>query len=140
MSRIVAGVEFAYRWWAYFCGSVLLLVVVLVLLALSRQKARDREFVQAELVPLAQFVTSFREAHGQLPTEEEFKEWTAKNRAPGPVEYYPQRPGFVSEWGTPGKDFLVGAWRGKWMVYYQSWDGRDFAGEMPSIMHGPAHG
>ena len=47
-----------------------------------------------------------------------------------PAEYYPQKPPFVSEWGTPGRDFIVGASRGQWMHYYQSWDGKDFAGEM----------
>ena len=51
---------------------------------------------------------------------------TARRR----VEYYPQKPDFVSDWGTPGRDFLVGAWRGEWMHYYQSWNGKDFAGEM----------
>ena len=140
MSRILAAIGFAWRWWAYVLGTSALLVACLVAVAVAHGRTRDRAFEQAELLPLARFVTSFRDAQGRLPTEAEFKEWAGKNRPANPVEYYPQKPGFVSEWGTPGKDFLVGAWRGQWMLYYQSWDGKDFAGEMPSIMHSPAHG
>ena len=89
---------------------------------------------------MVRFVTSFRDAHDRLPTDAEFKEWTEKNLSAIRVEYYPQKPGFAPEWGTPEKDFLIGAWRGQWMLYYQSWNGKDFAGEMPSILHSPAHG
>ena len=136
----MAAIGFAWRWWAYVCGASVVLVACLVAMAMSRERARDREFVQAELLPLAQFVTSFRDANGRLPTGAEFKEWAGKNRPARQMEYYPQKPGFVSDWGTPGRDFLVGAWRGQWMLYYQSWNGKDLAGEMPSIMHSPAHG
>ncbi len=140
MSRIVSAVEFAWRWWACACGVVFLVLACLVGVGMSRARVRERDFIQARVQPLAGFVTSFRDAHGRLPTEADFREWVEKNPQPGAVEYYPQRPDFVADWGTPGRDFLVGAWRGQWMLYYRSWDGKDFAGAMPSILHSPAHG
>ncbi len=140
MSRILAAINFVWRWWAYVCGAVALSMACVVAVALSHERVRDREFVQAQVLPMVQFVTSFRDAHDRLPTDAEFKAWTEKNPPAGRVEYYPQKPDFAPGWGTPGKDFLVGAWRGQWMLYYQSWDGKDLAGEMPSIIHSPAHG
>ena len=140
MKRILAAIEFAWRWWPYVCGAAMLSVVCLAAIAATRERSRDREFVQAELTPLAGFVTSFRDEHGRLPTDAEFKAWAEKNRPGRRVEYHSQKPGFVPEWGTPGKDFLVGAWRGEWMTYYQSWDGKDFAGEIPSLVPSPTPG
>jgi len=104
-----------------------------IVFACVAHSRHDREFVDSRLLPLARFVVGFREAQGRLPTGVEFNDWAVKADDKVRVEYYPKKPDFVSEWGTPGRDFIVGAWRGEWMHYYQSWNGKDFAGEMAPV-------
>jgi hypothetical protein len=85
------------------------------------------EFVSAKLLPLAQFVENFQIKNGRLPTNEEFEEWSNDHFSQQGAWYYYEKPIFMNQWGIPGKDFVVGAWRGEWIEYYQSWDKKSFA-------------
>ncbi len=140
-SRFLDWFDRAWRWWTILTAIVLIAGAGFVAFVLAAQSRKDREFVRENLLPLAHGVETLRDAQGRLPTGAEFAEWAAKAAGQKRVEYYPQKPPFVSDWGTPGRDFIVGAWRGGWMHYYQSWNGKDFAGEMApmSEMTAPRH-
>ena len=133
MSRLGVYFDRAWRGWTILYGVMGVALVGFAVFVLGTQTPKDKEFVRLNLLPLARHVETFRDTQGRLPTGPEFNSWAAKAFANKAVEYYPQKPLFVSGWGTPGRDFIVGAWRGQWMHYYQSWDGKDFAGEMPPL-------
>ena len=140
MSRALAYFDRAWRWWRVLYLVLAVGAVGGIVLAAAAQARKDRQFVEAKLLPLAGFVTAFRDANGHLPTQAEFAGWADRTDGNAKVEYYPQKPDFVADWGTPGHDFLVGSWRGQWMHYYQSWNGKDFAGEMAASREpSPAH-
>src|SRR5689334_17191381 len=99
-----------WRRWVFCCGAVAGLCLYVVLSIILKQERKDRAFIREELIPLAGFVESFRESHGQLPTETEFQEWAKKTYAgEKAVMYYCEKPEFMSDWGRPGRDFVVGA-------------------------------
>ncbi|WP_353568556.1 hypothetical protein [Haloferula sargassicola] len=98
-------------------------------MATLKQSRKDRAFVETELVPLARYVEGFRDSQHRLPSEDEFKRWADTNRENKAVWYFTERPSFMSDWGTPDRDFVVGMWRGEWVQYYRSWDGKSFDGD-----------
>ena len=100
-------------------------LVALIGAAIVKQHAKDKQFVREELLPLADHIEQFRINTGRLPTDEEFKIWDQGSAK----LYYRHKPDFCSSWGEDGKDFLVGAWRGEWFEYYQSWDKKTFTEE-----------
>ena len=100
-------------------------LVALIGAAIVKQHAKDKQFVQEELQPLAAHIEQFRADNGRLPTDDEFKIWDhgfAKL-------YYSHKPDFCDSWGEDGRDFLIGVWRGEWFEYYQSWDKKTFSEE-----------
>lgn len=126
MSRSASLFSRLWRWLAYSCGAIMLLLVLLVVSMTLKQERENRSFIHSELVPLASFVESFRDSHGHLPSDTEFREWADKAYAgKEAVLYYSIKPKFMSDWGTPGRDFIVGAWRGEWFDFYRSWDKKD---------------
>jgi len=120
------------------CKAVLIVVVLsttallttLLIQELRRQSLEDRSFVKANLQPLAEWIITFRDANQRLPTNEEFAKWADGNHKNKAVWYYPKMPVFMSEWGDAKRDFVVGAWRGESVLYYRSWDGMTFDGDI----------
>jgi hypothetical protein len=108
-------------------GSLALLFAVVLFGAFLYQQPRDREFVQSRLMPLVNHVESFREREGRLPSVEEFSNWAELEYENKALSYFPEKPDFLSDWGTPGEDFVVGAWRGEWNHFYSTWNGADFS-------------
>ena len=102
-------------------------VVLLIGTAIVKQHAKDRQFVREELLPLAAYIEQFRARSGHLPSAEEFEAWSRNTYPNKGTFYYSHKPDFCRSWGENDKDFLVGAWRGEWIHYYCSWNGRDFA-------------
>ena len=104
-------------------------VVTLAAYAMIKQHAKDAQFVREELLPLAAHVDQFRAETGRLPAEEEFEAWARVAYPDKSVFYYVHKPAFCRSWGAENRDFLVGIWRGEWVHYYCSWNGKDFKGE-----------
>ncbi|HEV2693126.1 MAG TPA: hypothetical protein VG347_09555 [Verrucomicrobiae bacterium] len=129
MSRTTDIFRLIWRWWAYFCGVVVLLLICLYVVATLKQSRKDKVFTEAELVPLASYVETFRDSQHRLPSDAEFQAWASTNRENKAVWYYTKKPSFMSDWGSPGRDFVVGAWRGEWTEYYRSWDKKTFDGD-----------
>ena len=132
-SRFLDYFDRAWRWWTVLAAIVLVAGAGFVAFVLAAQSRKDREFVRSNLLPLARGVETLRDARGRLPTAAEFTAWASQANGQKKVEYYPQKPPFVSDWGRPRHDFIGGAWRGEWMHYYQSWNGKDFAGDMAPV-------
>ncbi|HSY75148.1 MAG TPA: hypothetical protein VK810_06740 [Dongiaceae bacterium] len=116
-----------WKGWCYLCGGLGIIVTILILIMTLMQSKKDKAFVKTELVPLANYVVEFRDSKGRLPTEEELKRLAKTNYENEAVWYYTNKPDFMKAWGTPGKDFVVGVWRGEWIQYYSSWDKKDFS-------------
>src|ERR1039458_5353390 len=129
MSRTADIFRSIWRWWAYFCGVVVLLVICLLVLVTLKQSRKDKAFTEAQLVPLASYVEAFRDSQHRLPSDAEFQAWASTNCENKAVWYYQTKPAFMSDWGSPARDFIVGAWRGEWVQYYRSWDKKTFDGD-----------
>ena len=115
-------------------------VVAVLGTAIVKQHAKDKQFVQEELLPLATHIEQFRMKSGRLPTDEEFEAWYRNNPQMPARLYFSHKPDFCSSWGEDGKAFLVGAWRGEWFEYYQSWDKKTFSEEyMGAEQGGPGY-
>jgi hypothetical protein len=99
------------------------LAVMVVLCGCGR-----RSPVPPEAAPAVGYVENFRDSHGRLPSDTEFREWAAKTHPTGRFEYYSQKPASISGWGKPGWDFIAGGWDGLCFQYYQSWDKKRFDG------------
>ena len=110
-------------------------VVALIGTGIVTQHAKDKQFVREELLPLATHIEQFRMKSGRLPTDEEFRGWYDNNPQMSAKLYYSHKPEFCRSWGDDGKDFLVGAWRGEWFEYYQSWDKKTFSEEYIGADH-----
>ncbi len=95
--------------------------------ATVKRSEKDREFPSSMLVPIARHVEQVKYELGRLPTTDEFRAWADKEYENKLIEYYPSRPDFCKSWGKQGDAFLVGAWRGEWIHYYCSWNGKNFA-------------
>src|SRR5260221_8447348 len=106
-----------WKGWCYFSSGLVIVVIILIFFASFKQSERDKIFVKEDLIPLANYVEDFRNSKGRLPTEEEFNSWAETNFENKAVWYYTNKPPFMKNWGTPGKDFVVGAWRGEWTQY-----------------------
>jgi predicted membrane-bound mannosyltransferase len=132
MSRTANIFRAIWRWWAYFCGVVGLLLVCLLVFVTLKQSRKDKAFAETQLVPLASYVEAFRDSHHRLPLDTEFQAWVSTNRASDLAWYYFEKPSFMSDWGSPGRDFVVGAWRGEWIEYYRSWDRKTFEVDTPN--------
>jgi hypothetical protein len=120
------------RWQRCLCGAILLLVMALggAFTFKQTRKDRDREFVASHLLPLVHYVEVFRDSHERLPTTQEFEQWAQRTYDNKALWYYPEKPDFISDWGTQRRDFVVGAWRGEWVQYYRSWDHKTFEGDV----------
>lgn len=103
--------------------------VSLVAYATIKQQAKDRQFVRDNLLPIARHVEEVRRTTGRLPTDKEFTAWSEATYDNKMIVYYQHRPAFCRTWGKEGEAFLVGMWRGEWVEYYCSWNGKHFAGE-----------
>jgi hypothetical protein len=132
MSRSTTIVRSVWKFWAYFCGVIGLLVVCLVVYVTLQQSRNEHAFVQSHLLPLVQFVASFRESHHRLPTDDEFQKWASKSDTMIGAQYFSKQPSFMKDWGVADRDFIVGAWRGEWMEYYRSWDKAVFEDYTPN--------
>jgi len=95
--------------------------------AVIKQAAKDREYATTTLLPIANHVEQMKRELGRLPTTDEFRIWADKEYENKLIEYYPSRPDFCKSWGKEGEAFLVGAWRGEWVHYYCSWNGKNFS-------------
>ena len=98
-------------------------VVSLAAYATIKQHAKDRQFVRDYLLPIATHVEEVKRTTGKLPTDEDFTAWAEATNTNRMIVYYQQRPDFKE-----GDAFLIGAWRGEWVEYYCSWNGKSFAG------------
>jgi hypothetical protein len=127
MKKTLTILKNIWKCWCYFCGGLGMVMLGIVLLATVKQSDKDQAFTKESLIPLASYVEGFRNSKGRLPTEEEFNSWAETNFENKAVWYYTNKPPFMKNWGTPGKDFVVGAWRGEWTQYYSSWDKKDFS-------------
>ena len=116
-----------WKVWCYLCGGFGVVAIAVVVLLSFKQSEGNKVFAKENLIPLANYVEGFRDSKGRLPTEEEFNIWAETNFENKAVWYYTNKPPFMKDWGTPGKDFVVGAWRGEWTQYYSSWDKKDFS-------------
>jgi hypothetical protein len=103
--------------------------VSLAAYATIKQHTKDRQFVRDNLLPMARHVEEVRRTTGRLPTDDEFKAWADATYTNKMIVYYQHRPDFCRTWGRDGQAFLVGTWRGEWVQYYCSWNGKDFASE-----------
>jgi hypothetical protein len=115
---IIIGIGWLTLWllWALIFG----------LNEVPNQISKNREFKDAELVPLVNKVDSFLTTHGRLPTEGEFNKMYRTLTHLPTVEYY-QADSFEgipelkqAERGT--KNYVVVVWRGEWNEYYTSWN------------------
>ena len=97
--------------------------------AMVKQHAKDQQFIRDNLLPIARHVEELRHKTGRLPTDEEFGAWSEATYENKMIVYYQHRPDFCRTWGKEGEAFLIGMWRGEWVQYYCSWDGKDFKGE-----------
>jgi hypothetical protein len=88
-----------------------------------KQSDRDRDFMATRLLPLADFVRSFKKANRRMPTQSEFRAWANEGNRKD-ADYYSTQPDDFYGWGVEGEDFLVGSWRGEWKEYLQSSNGR----------------
>jgi hypothetical protein len=111
-----------WKWWSYFCGGLVLLLIFFVLLGIRDQSRKDKAFADVNFLPLVKYVESFRDSQHRLPTEEEFKGWASTNREDKTLLYHLEKPSFMPDWGDPGRDFIVGVWNGEIIEYYRSWD------------------
>jgi hypothetical protein len=122
-----------WKGWCYFCGGLAILAIFLILFGICVQSKIDRTFVRKNLIPAVNYVESFRDSKGRLPTQQEFESWNGTNFSNGnkPILYYPNKPDFMNDWGVSGRDFLVGAeiggFGGAGFHYYRSWDKKDFS-------------
>jgi hypothetical protein len=107
--------------WLYLAG--------LHLLEVPNQIAKDRAFVENEMMPLVEFIKSFKLKKSRLPTSEEFNKWTrdAMPEARG-ITYIRSLANVLGndknkfegvDWTN---NFAVGIWRGEWEEYYFSWN------------------
>ena len=113
----------------YGLAAIGIALLLLVVTATVKQRAKDRQFVREELLPLAAYIDHFRNDTRRLPTDEEFGAWSRETYPDKATLYYSHKPDFCRSWGEDNTDYLVGAWRGEWVHYYCSWNGKDFKGE-----------
>ena len=90
---------------------------------IEHSRAIEKSFQSA-----SQYVVSFREQHGHLPTAQEFEAWTntfpSKPYNPNgmwlQVDSFPEES--LNKFGAaPNGSFLLVYWRGEWAEYYASW-------------------
>ena len=100
-------------------------------------RAKNEAFKREHLLPLAQFVIDFREKNKRLPTRREFlnRPRPNPNRA---GDFYGTKSPDLWFWGKEGVDFIVSDWRGEWMEYYQSWNGKVFIRDNSPLSHAAA--
>ena len=111
------------------CG-VFGIAVVFSILKTSFEAEAEREIqyhLKKELVPMANYVSNFRDSKGCLPSEEEFNTWAETNFNNEVVWYYTNQPPFMKTWGVDGRDFVVGIWMGEWIQCYSSWAQKTFS-------------
>jgi hypothetical protein len=116
-----------FRAWSYFCGVCGLLFVGFIILAEIRTRNRNADFDRRHLFPVVGFIEHYRETNNCLPNENEVQTWAKVNLDDMPIWFYTNRPDFLQTWGSNGKDYLVGVWRGEWIQYYSSWDKMSFS-------------
>lgn len=127
----------AYNWLLGITGALVMLAIIIqfgVLLPNSPGQLRRNEmFFEQRLRPLAEFVRDFQIKEKRLPTQSEFGAWEKRMKLNG--DYYSSKPPNQNEWGREGVDFIVGAWRGEWAEYFQSWDGKVFQSDGTALRH-----
>ncbi len=107
-------------------GFAIIAYIVLTISLYPDQRKRDQEYVKGQLLPIANHIIAFRDSHGRLPSDSEFRKWSDVTYENKLIDYYTEKPKFIQDWGKPGFDFLIGTWRGEWIHYYCSWNGHDF--------------
>ena len=73
------------------------------------------------------FIERYQQTNNCFPTENEVQAWAKVNLNDMAIWFYTNKPDILKTWGTDGKDYVVGVWRGEWIQYYSSWDKKSFS-------------
>ena len=76
-----------------------------------------------EVAPAIEYVDSYLEQNGELPTQRAFQKW-AKESGAHMLIIWDREHEYAAKHGAKKKtDYLVGTWMSDWYFYYRSWDG-----------------
>ena len=117
-----------------YCLSIVVAIAI-ALMGLLRgpelsARIRDRSLndrvYRTVVRPATDWVIDYHKQHGELPTESAFASH-AESTWPGwSLGIYTKPPKWQRSWGQIGKDFLLCAQPGEWILYKQSWDGDEW--------------